>query len=148
MYLWNYWTNIQNRQGENGIEIRNLMAVPLIGAIIGLHKRDMEEGYRQQRIHLWDLLPNKCYMIIKEINCKKLNVYSLISGFHRASLLSVTFINQLMHSIITVVDVKISLYKSLKTHIKNYSNMFRITQDRSSGSDNLNLTEITYNKYK
>jgi len=31
-----------------------------------------------------------------------------ISGFHRASLLlSVTFINQLMHSIITVVDVKI-----------------------------------------
>ena len=26
---------------------------------------------------------------------------------HRASLLSVTFINQLMHSIITVVDVKV-----------------------------------------
>ena len=41
----------------------------------------------------------------------------LISGFHRTSLLSVTFINQLMHSIITVVDVKILLYKSLKdTH--------------------------------
>jgi len=31
----------------------------------------------------------------------------LISGFHRASLLSVTFIKQLMQSIITVVDVKI-----------------------------------------
>jgi len=31
--------------------------------------------------------------------------------------LQVTFINQLMHSIITVVDVKILLYKSLKdTH--------------------------------
>jgi ribosomal protein S1 len=41
----------------------------------------------------------------------------LIAGFHRASLISVTFINQLMHSIITVIDVKILLYKSLKdTH--------------------------------
>ena len=30
-----------------------------------------------------------------------------ISGFHRASLLSVTFINQLMNSIITNVGVKI-----------------------------------------
>jgi len=41
----------------------------------------------------------------------------LISGFHRASLISVTFINQLMHTIITVIDVKILLYKSLKdTH--------------------------------
>jgi len=38
----------------------------------------------------------------------------LMSGFHRASLLSVTFINQLMHSIITVIEVKILLYKSLK----------------------------------
>jgi hypothetical protein len=37
---------------------------------------------------------------------KKL-IAKLISGFHRASLLSVTFINQLMHSIITAVDVKI-----------------------------------------
>jgi hypothetical protein len=37
----------------------------------------------------------------------------LISGFHCASLLSVTFINQLMHSIIRVVDVKILLYISL-----------------------------------
>jgi hypothetical protein len=34
-------------------------------------------------------------------------VAQLISDFHRASLLLVTFINQLMHSIITVVDVKI-----------------------------------------
>ena len=32
--------------------------------------------------------------------------YQPFSGFHRASLLSVTFINQLMHSIIIVVDVK------------------------------------------
>jgi len=41
----------------------------------------------------------------------------LISGFHRASLLSVTFINQILHSIITLVDVKTLLYKSLKdTH--------------------------------
>jgi hypothetical protein len=32
-------------------------------------------------------------------------------------LVSVTYINQLMHSIITVIDVKISLYKSLEdTH--------------------------------
>jgi hypothetical protein len=30
------------------------MEVPLISAIIGLHKRDVEEGYRQQRIHLWE----------------------------------------------------------------------------------------------
>jgi hypothetical protein len=45
------------------------------------------------------------------------NNNKVISGFHRASLLSVTFINQLMHSIITVVDVKILLHKSLKdTH--------------------------------
>jgi hypothetical protein len=35
----------------------------------------------------------------------------LTSGFHRAPLLSVTFINQLMHSIITVVDVKICYIK-------------------------------------
>jgi hypothetical protein len=53
------------------------MAVSLIGAITGLHKRDMEEGYRQQRIYLWDLLPDIHYMIIKEINCKRLNMYSL-----------------------------------------------------------------------
>jgi len=37
----------------------------------------------------------------------------LISDFHHASLLSVTFINQLMHSIITVIDVKILLYKNI-----------------------------------
>jgi hypothetical protein len=34
-------------------------------------------------------------------------VKALISGFHRASLLLVTFINQLMHPIDTAVDVKI-----------------------------------------
>jgi hypothetical protein len=38
-----------------------------------------------------------------------------ISGFHRASLLSVTFINQLMHSIMTVVDIKsVSQGQSIK----------------------------------
>ena len=42
-----------------------------------------------------------------------MNTVQLISGFHRASLLSVTFINQLMHLIITVTDVKILLHKSL-----------------------------------
>jgi len=41
----------------------------------------------------------------------------LVSGFHHASLLSVTIIDQLMHSIITVVDIKILLYARLKdTH--------------------------------
>jgi len=34
-------------------------------------------------------------------------INTLILGFHLASLLLVTFINQLMHSINTVVDVKI-----------------------------------------
>jgi len=43
-----------------------------------------------------------------------LNIFYLISSFDRASLLSVTFINQLMHSNMTVVDVKILSYKSLK----------------------------------
>jgi len=37
------------------------------------------------------------------------------------------------------------LYKSLKDTNLNYSDMFRITQDPSSGSDNLYLTEITHN---
>ena len=50
------------------------------------------------------------YVQIFGANC----ITQSISGFHRASLLTVTFINQLMHSIITVVDVKILLYKSLK----------------------------------
>jgi hypothetical protein len=49
-------------------------------------------------------------------NALKLS-HDLISGFQRASLLSVTFINQLMHSILRVIDFKILLYKSLKdTH--------------------------------
>jgi len=39
---------------------------------------------------------------------------SLISGFHRALLHSVTFISRLMHSIIQNVDVKIYVYKNLK----------------------------------
>ena len=45
-------------------------------------------------------------------------ILKLISGFHGASFLSVTFINQLMHSIITVTDLKILLYKSLKDTLK------------------------------
>jgi hypothetical protein len=57
------------------------MAVTLIDAIIGLQKRDVEEGYREQRIYLWDVLPNIHYMIIKEIKCKKLNIYSLNDFF-------------------------------------------------------------------
>ena len=40
----------------------------------------------------------------------------LISGIYRASLLSVIFINQLMHSIITVVDVKIYVIQKSKRH--------------------------------
>jgi hypothetical protein len=40
----------------------------------------------------------------------------LISGFHRASLLSVTFINKLMHTITTVVDVKIYVIQMSKRH--------------------------------
>jgi hypothetical protein len=49
----------------------------------------------------------------------------------------VTFISRLMHSIIQNVDVKIHVIYKFKRHIiKNYSNMFRITNDPSSGSDN------------
>jgi len=39
---------------------------------------------------------------------------------------SVTFINQLIYSIITIVDVKICIKKS-KRHTLKHSNMFRIT---------------------
>jgi hypothetical protein len=54
---------------------------------------------------------NKSWFLIQQIKNQ------LISGFQHASLLSVTFINQLMHSIITVIVVKILLYRSLKdTH--------------------------------
>jgi len=43
-----------------------------------------------------------------------------------------------MHSIIQTVDVKIYVVWKFKRHIiKNYSNMFRITKDPSSGSDDL-----------
>ena len=68
-----------------------------------------------------------------------------ISGFHRASLLSVTFINQLMHSILTIVDVKICITQKFKRHTLKYTNMFPITNDPSSGSDELYLIEIPYN---
>jgi hypothetical protein len=50
-----------------------------------------------------------------------------VSGFHRALLLSVTFINQLKHSIITIIDVKIYIIQRSKRHTLKYSNMFRIT---------------------
>ena len=76
---------------------------------------------------------------------KKINNRHGISGFHRASLLSVTFINQLMHSIITIVDYKICIIQKSKRHTLKYSNLFRITWDPSSGSDELYLIEITYN---
>jgi len=43
-----------------------------------------------------------------------------------------------MHSIIQNVDVKICVVQKFKRHIiKNYYNMFRITKDPSSGSDDL-----------
>jgi hypothetical protein len=62
----------------------------------------------------------------------------LILGFHRALLQSVTFVSRLMHSIIENVDIKIYIVQKFKRHIiKNYSNMFRITKDPSSGSANL-----------
>jgi len=62
----------------------------------------------------------------------------LFSGFHRALLLSVAFISRLMRSIIRNVDVKIYVVQNFKRHIiKNHSNMFRITKDPSSGSDDL-----------
>ena len=54
---------------------------------------------------------------------KKINNRHGISGFHRASLLSVTFINQLMHSIITIVDDKICIIQKSKRHTLKYSNM-------------------------
>ena len=49
-----------------------------------------------------------------------------------------------MRSIISNLEVKIYLYKSLKDtklKIKNHSNMFRIVCDPSSGSIELYLTE-------
>jgi len=43
-----------------------------------------------------------------------------------------------MHSIIQNVDVKIYVVQKFKRHvIKNYSNVFRITKDPSSGRDDL-----------
>jgi len=48
-----------------------------------------------------------------------------------------------MHSIIQNLDVKTTLYKSLKdTKLKNTPNMFRIVCDPSSESIELYLTEI------
>jgi hypothetical protein len=66
-------------------------------------------------------LSNQLSNFMKKIICKankwSTNYSQLISSFHRASLLLVTFINQLTHPIITVVDVKILLFKSLNdTH--------------------------------
>jgi len=43
-----------------------------------------------------------------------------------------------MHSIIQNIDVKIYVVLKFKRHIiENYSNMFQITKDPSSGSDDL-----------
>jgi hypothetical protein len=57
---------------------------------------------------------NSSHWLMGSVNSFLIN---LISGFHCASMLSVTFIDQVMHSIITVMDVKILLYTSLKdTH--------------------------------
>jgi hypothetical protein len=43
-----------------------------------------------------------------------------------------------MYSVIQKEDVKIYVAQKFKRHIiKNYSNMFRIKKDPSSGSDNL-----------
>jgi len=48
-----------------------------------------------------------------------------------------------MHSIIQNLEVKIYVVKKFKRHkIKNYSNMFRIVCDPSSGSVELYLTGI------
>ena len=50
-----------------------------------------------------------------------------------------------MHSIIKIVDVKIYFIQKSKRHTLKYSSMFRITQDPSSGRDELYLIEIIYN---
>jgi len=50
-----------------------------------------------------------------------------------------------MHSIITIVDFKIYIIQKSKRHTLKYSNMFGITQDPSSGRDELYFIEITYN---
>ena len=68
-------------------------------------------------ISYYDCVVSLKMAFIAETGCWLLLTDKVVSGFHRASMISVTFINQLMHSIITVIDVKILLYKSLKdTH--------------------------------
>ena len=47
-----------------------------------------------------------------------------------------------MHSIITSADVKIYIIQKSKRHTLKYYNMFRITWDPSSGSDELYLIGI------
>jgi len=56
-----------------------------------------------------------------------------------------SLINQLMHSIIKIKEVKIYIIQKSTRHTLKYSNMFRITYDPSSGSDKMYLIEITYN---
>jgi len=68
-----------------------------------------------------------------------------VSVFHRASLLSVTFINQLMHSIITIADVKIYVIQKSKRHTLKILQHASDHKDPASGIDNLYLIEITYN---
>jgi len=58
---------------------------------------------------------------------------------------SVTFINQLMHSIITTADVKIYVIQKSKRHTLKILQHASDHKDPSSGSDNLYLTQSTYN---
>jgi hypothetical protein len=55
----------------------------------------------------------------------------------------VTFISRLMHSNTQNLELKSTLYKSLRHKFKNHSYMFRISWDPSSGSTEPHLTEIT-----
>ena len=53
-----------------------------------------------------------------EMTFKCFPIIRLNSHFYWTDKISVTFINRLMHSIITVVDIKILLYTSLKDTLK------------------------------
>jgi len=68
----------------------------------------MNSVYTSQTTYCLSITKKKSLIFLREItalgseNGNESN--KLISSFHRASLLSVTFINQLMHSIMRVVD--------------------------------------------
>jgi len=59
--------------------------------------------------------------------------------------LTVTFINQLMHSIIKIADVKTYVIQKFKRHTLKILQHVSDHMDPSSRSDNLYLIEITYN---